>query len=113
MRGDLPMLVFFFSERSGPSRRMESLLAHVARKERGRLRVKHVNVDEHPRLVRKFGVEQVPTLVFVKSKVAVDRIDGRASMPQIERLLERQLPLDTSPSLRFAHARGAPAARDW
>jgi thioredoxin-like negative regulator of GroEL len=86
------MLVFFFDGRSGPARRMESLIAHVAHKERGRLKVKRVNVDRHPRLVRKFGVEQVPTLVFVKGKVVVDRIDGRASMPQIERLLEEHLP---------------------
>ena len=34
-----PLLVFFRSERSGPARRMESLLAHFARKERARLRV--------------------------------------------------------------------------
>ena len=31
---DRPLLVFFWSERSGPARRMESLLAHLARKER-------------------------------------------------------------------------------
>jgi thioredoxin len=106
------MLVFFFNERSGPARRMESLIAHVARKERGRLEVRNVNVDEHPRLVRKFGVQQIPTLVLVKQNVAVDRIDGRASMPQIERLLEEHL-RDAGPALRFAHARGAPTARDW
>ena len=88
------MLVFFFDGRSGPARRMESLIAHVAHKERGRLKVKRVNVDRHPRLVRKFGVEQVPTLVLVKGKVVVDRIDGRASMPRIERLLEEHLPLE-------------------
>ena len=91
---DLPQLVFFFSAQSGPSRRMESLLAHVERKERGRLRIRRVDVGEHPRLVKKFGVEQVPTLVFVKNKAAVARIDGRASMPQIERLLEEHLPLE-------------------
>jgi thioredoxin 2 len=68
----LPLLVFFFDGRSGPARRMESLIAHVAHKERGRLKVKRVNVDTHPRLVRKFGVEQVPTLVLVKDKVVVD-----------------------------------------
>ena len=34
-----PLLVFFSSARSGPSRRMESLVAHIARKERHRLRV--------------------------------------------------------------------------
>lgn len=73
---------------------MESLLAHVARKERGRLTVKRVDADKHPRLVKKFNVTQIPTLVFVKDRVVVDRIDGRASMPQIERLLEEHLPLE-------------------
>jgi thioredoxin 1 len=90
---DLPMLVFFYSERSGPARRMESLLAHVERVHRGRLRVRRVDVDRNSELVRKFGVEQVPTLVFVKDKLVVDRIDGRASMPQIERLLEPHVPV--------------------
>ena len=93
-RRSLPMLVFFSSGRSGPARRMESLLAHVARKERGRLVVKHVDADGHPRLVKKFQVTEVPTLVLVKDRVVVDRIDGRASMPQIERLLEEHLPLE-------------------
>ena len=40
-----PLLVFFTSERSGPARRMESLLAHLARKERTRLRISRVDVD--------------------------------------------------------------------
>jgi len=86
------MLVFFYSEKSGPARRMDSLLAHVERRERERLRVRRVNADRHPRLVRKFSVERIPTLVFVKDQKAIDRIDGRASMPQIEKLLERNMP---------------------
>jgi thioredoxin 1 len=90
----LPMLVFFYRETSGPARRMDSLLAHVARKDRGRLTVKRVDADEHPRLVKKFQVEEIPTLVLVKDRVVIDRIDGRASMPQIERLLEEHLPLE-------------------
>lgn len=88
----LPTLVFFTQATSGPARRMESLLAHVARKERGRLNVRRVDAEAHPSLVRRFGVEKVPTLVFVRDKTIVDRIDGRASMPQIEKLLEAHLP---------------------
>ena len=82
-----PLLVFFCSERSGPARRMESLLAHLARKERARLRVMRVDVDEQPQLARRFGVSDVPTLVLVKGKRVVDRIDGRASAPRIEDML--------------------------
>ena len=86
-----PLLVFFWSERSGPARRMESLLAHVARKERGRLRVMRVDVDEQPDLAERFSVADVPTLVLVKGKRVVDRIDGRASAPKIENMLEPHL----------------------
>jgi thioredoxin-like negative regulator of GroEL len=87
-----PLLVFFCSERSGPARRMESLLAHLARKERGRLRVKRVDVDRRPEVAERFRVDVVPTLVLVTDKRVVDRLDGRASAPAIERMLAAHLP---------------------
>jgi thioredoxin 1 len=88
-----PLLVFFWSERSGPARRMESLLAHLARRERARLRVMRVDVDEQPELAERFRVADVPTLVLVKGKRAIDRIDGRASAPRIESMIEPHLAL--------------------
>lgn len=84
---DLPLLVFFWSERSGPARRMESLLAHLARKERERLRIRRIDVDASPELAERFGVEQVPTLVLVKDRRVVSRLDGRMSAPKIEAML--------------------------
>jgi thioredoxin-like negative regulator of GroEL len=86
-----PMLVFFCSRRSGPARRMESLLAHLARKERARLRVRRVDVDASPELAERFRIETIPTLVLVVDKRAVGRLEGRASAPRIEALLERHL----------------------
>ena len=92
-----PLLVFFTSERSGPARRMESLLAHLARKERLRLRITRVDVDVRPELAEKFKVAAVPTLVLVKHKRAVDRLEGRVSAPTIERMLAPHLPIDEPP----------------
>lgn len=86
-----PLLVFFSSQRSGPARRMESLLDHLARKERSRLRVMHVNVEEQPELAERFRIADVPTLVLVKGKRVVDRIEGRVSAPAIETMLEPHL----------------------
>jgi thioredoxin 2 len=83
-----PLLVFFWHERSGPARRMDSLIAHVARKERHRLRVCRVDVNERPDLARKYQVEQVPSVVLVDARRVVARIDGRASAPRIEQMLE-------------------------
>jgi thioredoxin-like negative regulator of GroEL len=88
---DRPLLVFFWSERSGPARRMESLLAHLERKERHRLRVRRVDVDANPDLAARFRVQIVPTLVLVKDKRAVARLDGRTSAPRIEAMLAPHL----------------------
>jgi thioredoxin-like negative regulator of GroEL len=86
-----PLLVFFGATHSGPARRMESLVAHLARKERTRLRVTHVDVNEQPELAERFRVETVPTLALVKEKRVVERLEGRVSAPRIERMLEPHL----------------------
>ena len=86
-----PLLVFFTSRRSGPARRMESLLAHIARKERDRLRVSKVDVEDRPDLAERFRVQQVPALTLVVDSRVVSRIDGRATAPRIESMLEPHL----------------------
>lgn len=73
---------------------MESLLAHLARKERNRLRIARVDVDERPEFAEKFKIELVPTLVLVKDKRAVARLEGRASAPRIEKMLAPHLSAD-------------------
>jgi len=70
---------------------MESLLAHLERKERARLRITRVDVDERPAIAERFRVETVPTLVLVKGKRVVARLEGRASAPRIERSIAPHL----------------------
>jgi thioredoxin-like negative regulator of GroEL len=91
MSAERPLLVFFTSQRSGPARRMESLLAHIARKERDSLQVKLVDVDARPDLAAKFRISEVPSLALVKGKRVVARLEGRATAPKIESMLDEQL----------------------
>jgi thioredoxin-like negative regulator of GroEL len=86
-----PLLVFFTSQRSGPARRMESLLAHIARKERAALRVRKVDVDERPDVARRFRVAEVPSLALVKGKKVVARLEGRSTAPKIESMIDDHL----------------------
>jgi thioredoxin-like negative regulator of GroEL len=88
---DRHVLVFFTSERSGPARRMESLLAHIARKEREQLHVKKVDVDRRPDIAERFHVREVPALALVKDRRVVARLDGRVTTPRIEEMLESHL----------------------
>jgi thioredoxin-like negative regulator of GroEL len=87
----VPMLLFFTASTSGPARRMESLLAHLARKERARLRIARIDTTQSPEWVERLGIEQVPTLVLLKDRRVVARLEGRASAPKIERMLAPHL----------------------
>jgi thioredoxin-like negative regulator of GroEL len=70
---------------------MESLLAHIARKERHRLRVVQVDLEERREVADRLGVDAAPTLVLVRGKSMVARLEGRASAPRIEAMLELHL----------------------
>jgi len=66
---------------------MESLLAHIARKERDVLRIRKVDVDERPDVATRFRVSEVPALALVKGKRVVARLDGRSTAPKIESMI--------------------------
>ena len=85
------LLVFFSALRSGPARRMDSLLAQLARKERERLTLARVDIEERPELAKRFKIRHVPTLVLVQGKRAVARLEGRANAAEIEEFVEPHL----------------------
>src|ERR687895_8794 len=87
-----PILLFFTSKRSGPARRMESLLAHLARKERSRLRIALLDAEDQPEWIERLRITEIPTLVLIKDRRPVDRLEGRVSAPQIERMIAPHLP---------------------
>ena len=70
---------------------MESLLAHIARKERDALRVRKVDVDERPDVAERFRIAEVPSLALVKDKRVVARLEGRSTQPKIESMIDSHL----------------------
>ena len=70
---------------------MDSLLAQFERRERDRLRVSRVDAEASSKLSECLGITKVPTLVLLVDKRPVDRLEGRASAPEIKRLLARNL----------------------
>jgi thioredoxin-like negative regulator of GroEL len=87
-----PLLVFFSAQQCGPARRMESLIAQLARKERDRLRIARVDVEEDVATAQRFRVREVPTLVLVKGRRTIARFEGRAKAADIQELVEPHLP---------------------
>ena len=81
---DKAMLLFFYSPRSGPSRRMDGLVSWLYVRERKRLRLRMVNVDACKDIAERFKVETVPTLLLVKDRRVVARLEGKVTGQQID-----------------------------
>lgn len=70
---------------------MESLVAWIRVTQKRRLRVVDVDVDRHPNLAHELGITQFPSLVVIKDKNVVGRLEGRATGRQIADLIRPHL----------------------
>lgn len=84
---DRPVLLFFSNRRSGPARRMSSLVAWVGVTEKKRLRVVEVDAERHADLAQALEVSTVPSLVLLRGRKILGRLEGRATGNDITRLI--------------------------
>ncbi len=82
--GAKALLLFFYSPTSGPSRRMDGLVSWLYVRERKRLRLRLVNVDDREDIAARFRVSKVPTLVLVKGRAVVARLEGKVTGREID-----------------------------
>lgn len=83
--------MFVRKERCGASRRMESLVAWVKVTQKKRLRVIDLDADRNPAAADQLDVRQVPSLVLIKDRRVVGRLEGRATGRQIDELIRPHL----------------------
>jgi len=66
---------------------MESLVAWVKVTQKKRLQVIEVDADRQQSVARSLAVRRIPSLVVVKNRRVVGRLEGRATGRQIDDLI--------------------------
>lgn len=66
MSSDQPVLVDFWAPWCAPCQAVGPTVDAVADKFAGKAKVGKVNIDEHPGIAAKFGVQSIPTIIVVK-----------------------------------------------
>jgi thioredoxin 1 len=86
----LPQLVFFYSPRSGQSRRAEGYLAQVLQRRHNHetFSIVRVDVDAHPNLAEKFEITSTPTLLVVADGGVQARLSELNGCREITRVLQ-------------------------
>lgn len=82
---DKPLVVDCWAPGCSPCKKIEPVLATLAGRYAGRVNIMNLDVEENPMTVKKFSVQNIPTLLFLKNGQLVNTITGEAPMEEIER----------------------------
>jgi len=76
LQSPLPVIVDFWAPWCGPCRMVAPVLDKLAKDYAGRLVVAKVNVDNDTQYAGRYGVQGIPTMLFVKGGQVVETVVG-------------------------------------
>ncbi len=90
-RNERPVVVDFWATWCGPCRMISPIIDKLAEKYEGRVSVVKCNVDESSDIPMKFGIRNIPTILFFKGGELVDKTVGAVPQAEIEKKIEALL----------------------
>ena len=76
LNSEKPVLIDFWAEWCAPCRMITPLVEQIATEYEGRAVVGKVSVDQCPEITGKYGVRNIPTLLYFKGGELVDKLVG-------------------------------------
>jgi thioredoxin 1 len=85
--GSLPAIVDFYAEWCGPCKMLSPVLDELSGKYEGKLKIYKVDIDKENELAALFGVQSVPTILFIPTEGKPSMALGALPKHQIEKAM--------------------------
>ncbi len=86
-----PVMVDFWATWCGPCRKLSPTVDEIATEYDGKAKVVKCNVDDCDEIASEYGIRNIPTLLFFKGGVVVDKLVGAVPKGNITAKLDSLL----------------------
>lgn len=91
MKSSLPVVVDFWAPWCGPCKMIAPVLEELAEEYAGRVKIVKLNTDENQNTAAQYGIQGIPTLLFMKNGKEMDKLVGAAPKPRLKSKIEELL----------------------
>jgi thioredoxin 1 len=91
LQSELPVVVDFWAPWCGPCRMVAPTLDKIASEQAGKMVIAKVNTDENPQWAMRYGVQGIPTMLFIANGEVVHQQVGALPEPMLRKLMNEFL----------------------
>ena len=91
LESPVPVVVDFWAPWCGPCRAIAPTLDQLAKEYGDKIKIAKVNTDENHEYAMQYGVQGIPTMLFVSGGEVVDRAVGALPKPMLQQRIDNLL----------------------